>query len=365
MFSLYRNGIYLTDIQSYTEIEITSKFYESDLIELVIPINSPTGQTIKKNDILHYTFGGRTRAYLVVTIIPSSDGSYGIKGIQYGSFRWRVIYPPYNDRTHVITGPGVDDYYTLITLYEEFSGEIGDIMAYYVGRNCCSSGDIARRIPLLSTLLDSESETTKTDEYKGRLQTVEECLTYLGKRNDYGHETIFKNGQYYFHPYAGVDRTVTNDKAYFGEQFGNIANPIVVDGSFSDISVAITGDDESGGSRTFGIVGVVTGNERKEVFIDVDDKDALREAENIIEPTDVKITGDMIQTEFYKYGENFYLGDKIYVNALGYFQTKFITGSVETYNESGYNVTLETGDIGDIKTKFDINKKNWNVYTRR
>ena len=237
------------------------------------------------------------------------------------------------------------------------AGSTENAIRQLVNDNAINPSDSNRVIPNL--MLGVSAGLTDTIEKQITGDKLDQAIIDICTAYNYGWEIYVYNGMMMFIVYQGLDRSYSqNDRPYvvFSEEFENILNSAYELNSESYANTTLIGGEGEGIERIYTTVNNSnSGLDRYEVFTDARDisqnKDsddvidsatylnllAERGTENIASLANTEgFTGEVLSDVTYKYGEDFYLGDKVtVVNKYGLSKDVMVLSAIESVDDTG------------------------------
>lgn len=237
------------------------------------------------------------------------------------------------------------------------AGSTENAIRQLVNENAINPSDSNRVIPNL--MLGVSAGLTDTIEKQITGDKLDQAIIDICTAYNYGWEIYVYNGMMMFIVYQGLDRSYSqNDRPYvvFSEEFENILNSAYELNSESYANTTLIGGEGEGIERIYTTVNNSnSGLERYEVFTDArdisqnkDSEDAIDSAtylnllaergnENIASLANTEgFTGEVLSDVTYKYGEDFYLGDKVtVVNKYGLSKDVMVLSAIESVDDTG------------------------------
>lgn len=200
------------------------------------------------------------------------------------------------------------------------------------------------------------SEISATVSGTFYMENLLECIWSICKSNHFGFKIIFTGNGFICQPYIGIDRTQNqseNKPVVFSPDFENIGkteylydttsyfNSVIETAKKEDwICEAVATDNNSG------LLLIEHHIEAENIDASQMSPDDLRaelsrRAKNNLYQAKIKqeFSGEIVNTEMYKYGQDYHLGDKVsIVNGYGIEGTATITEITETEDASGYRL---------------------------
>ena len=226
-----------------------------------------------------------------------------------------------------------------------------------VTENAISPSDSNRIIPGLT--LGVSAGLTDTIEKQITGDKLDQAIVDICTAYNYGWEIYVYNGMMVFIVYQGLDRSYgQNERPYvvFSEEFENILNSEYELNSENYANTSLVGGEGEGVERIYTTVGNSnSGLDRYEVFTDARDISQNKDSEDVIDSsTYLKLlnergleniaslantegfTGEVLSDVTYKYGEDFYLGDKVtVVNKYGISKDVMVLSAIESVDDTG------------------------------
>lgn len=237
------------------------------------------------------------------------------------------------------------------------AGSTENAIRQLVNENAINPSDSNRVIPNL--MLGVSAGLTDTIEKQITGDKLDQAIIDICTAYNYGWEIYVYNGMMMFIVYQGLDRSYSqNDRPYvvFSEEFENILNSAYELNSESYANTTLIGGEGEGVERIYTTLGNSnSGLDRYEVFTDArdisqnkDSEDAIDSAtylnllaergnENIASLANTEgFTGEVLSDVTYKYGEDFYLGDKVtVVNKYGLSKDVMVLSAIESVDDTG------------------------------
>lgn len=226
-----------------------------------------------------------------------------------------------------------------------------------VNNNAISPTDSKRKIPNL--ILGVEAGLTEVIEKQITGDYLDQAIKDICTAYNYGWEIYVYNGVMVFIVYQGIDRSYSQtDRPYvvFSDEFENILNSSYELNSEEYANTTLIGGEGEGLQRIYTTVGADnSGLNRYETFTDArdisqnsDSDEAIplstyltlleeRGKENIASLSNTEgFSGEVISDVTFKYGEDFYLGDKVTViNKYGITKDVMVLSAIESVDDTG------------------------------
>lgn len=257
------------------------------------------------------------------------------------------------------------------TAYDNKSGATETVMKHYVNNNLVNPSDLNRRIPNLVIAPDKYRGSYVS--YSSRFKNVAEELSALSLNSGLGWDVILDidNKQWVFDIVGGQDLTVNqsiNPPVIFSPQFESIKNMQYVQSELNYKNVAFVAGQGEGVERRVIEIGLFSGLNRHEVFIDARDVEEVDEEDQPIpEHQIIQALTDRGQQQLNELLQEEYLESQLltpitrteYEREYSYLSTLQITENVtkRTKTLSAFNYQTDY-DLGDIVT---VQNRDWGV----
>lgn len=237
------------------------------------------------------------------------------------------------------------------------AGSTENAIRQLVNDNAINPSDSNRVIPNL--MLGVSAGLTDTIEKQITGDKLDQAIIDICTAYNYGWEIYVYNGMMMFIVYQGLDRSYSqNDRPYvvFSEEFENILNSAYELNSESYANTTLIGGEGEGIERIYTTVNNNnSGLDRYEVFTDARDISQNKDSEDFIDSATYLnllaergneniaslantegFTGEVLSDVTYKYGEDFYLGDKVtVVNKYGLSKDVMVLSAIESVDDTG------------------------------
>lgn len=187
------------------------------------------------------------------------------------------------------------------------------------------------------------------------------AISGLAKQFNYGFRLKWdkENGVFIYEVYAGKDRSygnAINPPVTFSPNFENLGNTSYSNDRTETYNFAYVAGEGEGGARTIVTTptqSIPTGLTRRECWVDAHNtsKGSMTDAqytaalqaegnETLAESQDTaEFSGEVLNYGMYKYGEDYYLGDRVQVeNEYGIAGKAYVTEVTEVEDENGYKM---------------------------
>lgn len=320
-----RDLVFLGIVDNFEVLKWHRKYYTAGVFELTCALTPNNLELLKKENIIYKS--DREAGFIHYRNIKLNREGKEVLYIK-GSFLTALI-----DRR-------------IIWNQTCFNGKVEELYRKIINDNCINPSDIDRKISLLK-LADSKNyldNITYQNSYGNVLVELESLAmtTGIGYRINMNYETL----QMEFEVYKGLDRTDTqniNSRALFSRQYENILEQDYIEsvGDYKNVALVLGADQ--GANRKETIVGVGSGLDRYEMYVDARDIQNIRYENN----TEINIP------------------DSEYIPMLAQRGKEKLEDhkSIETF-DSVVNVNQENlrykkdFDLGDIVTMFD---EKWKI----
>lgn len=299
-------------IEHYNSLTIVRNYYERSVLELTLEASERNIELLKYNNILTTT-SNVNYGYIIRHFAYTDENAETISIIAYSLnhlLNWRTIIK--QDRK---------------------SGNVEQVLKWFVARHCISPSDSKRIIPRLINATDSGINATGEVTATGR--NLEEFAWEFCQKYEMTFDVLMNHTtkQYEVYTWQGTDKSVgaTLNAVQFSKEFENVAKlEFVHDESEHRTTAYIAGEGEGNARTVVTVNDNLSGLNRKEIFIDARDlqstynedgeeitipvseyQQMLRERglENLSEMKVIEtFEGEIIDTQF-KYGEDYSLGD--------------------------------------------------------
>ena len=181
------------------------------------------------------------------------------------------------NETVVISGYFIENFISQRIVWGKLnkSGQVEDVLKYFVDKNCINPTDPKRIIPYLSLSKNTAIpiQANEVNSYGNLAELMEELTT----KYDVGWRVLFDltNKKYVFDIYNGRDLSINqsvNPRAIFALEFENVLNQTFTDNDNNYKNMAIVaGQGEDTNRKIVTINNELVGFQRRELFVDARD----------------------------------------------------------------------------------------------
>ncbi|QTD41541.1 siphovirus ReqiPepy6 Gp37-like family protein [Sporosarcina sp. Te-1] len=234
--------------------------------------------------------------------------------------------------------------------YDNKSGAVESVIKHYVERNLINPLDPRRKIPQL--LVAPDLQRGPYIERQSRFKNLAEEIAELSLLSDvgWGIHVDYDLQKWVFDIDIGKDISVNQDvnpPVIFSPQFGNIKDMHFVDSDLNYRNVALVAGEGEGFGRRVLEVGLSTGLERYEVFVDArdvpeetDEEDSMRRPRPDIDVIrDLENRGYQSLAEM---GQEMYLEGQIMTAGSFTYELDWDLGDITTIQNQDWGVTLDS-----------------------
>lgn len=236
------------------------------------------------------------------------------------------------------------------------SGTVEDCVRQLIVENIISPTDPNRAIP--NFILGERKGFEERMEMQVTGDNLLDVVTKICKSHGMGFSVTFKNGQFIFDLYKGVDRSYrqsVNPRVMFAPEFDNVIKMEYESNIMTMKNVALIAGEGEGINRKTATTGTASGLSRRELYVDARDistnengidastYNALlieRGNEKLAEyPVIALFSGQVEPTVNYVYKQDYFVGDIIQIkNEHGISAPSRVAEMIECEDDNGYSV---------------------------
>lgn len=242
------------------------------------------------------------------------------------------------------------------TGYDNKSGSAETVMKHYIDTQMVNPIDTARKIPNLVIATD-QARGSHVD-WQSRYAMLSDELTTISTNTGIGWDITLDlaNQQFIFDCAVGRDLSASqsvNPPVIFSPDFNSVKSQHFIDSDLNLKNFAYVGGQGEDIDRVIQTVGIATGIDRRETFVDARDIDgtgsvtlaqrgqqALDEAAN-----ELYLEADILLKSPFKYEQDYDVGDIVTIQnkGWGYTVDERITAMQETYESTGLTLSATFG----------------------
>lgn len=339
-------------IDNYEEVEIERKYYKHSTLSLTVKANEENIKLLLADDYRILVKSTDLSRGYIVEIPQFEDGKSSFIEIKAYSLsimtNWRIIQGQ-----------------------QRFKGNLESVIKGFVNANCINPSDLKRKIPNLVLGANTGINIITDEMYNNK--PLDESLWEICEKFEVSYEILMNHDkkQFEFIVYQGADRSAEqsdNPQIIFAKAFDNVLKQSFVDDKSNYRSTAYVAGEGEGPERTvLKVNDNYSGLDRRELFIDARDlqsnfKDengnevSIPEAEylailqerglnKLSEYQRIRTFESDIDNSQFKFGEDYYLGDKVTTrnDELGIITHARVVVAREKYNRKGYELKIEFG----------------------